>query len=484
MCKNLRFIFSIFFLVFFNNIGSSQSTTYINLKNVSVLKDQGHVRITWEHDGNDTLYVFSNVGISNSTEEIAIIPDPYITYYIDYKANAHERPRAYRIFNNTAIFSDIVSTYHLTYDYDSCLQQIKLNWASFPTNEWSPTLFLINIIENGVLQAKIPVPATKKEYVVEDLLDNADYVIFIETKWGVSDTDPDTTSNSNPIKLYTEMPIRPDYINAVSTVIDGKNTNIKFNIDPITELDTYKFLKSDSQTGDFDTLETYTTTESQLIASDINSSPNSEVNYYKLVSLNQCGNITDSSNVINNIVLETEIEDFDVSLNWNKFNENTIISEDYAIYRIVNNLEPELIGSFSNFNSFNDNIESLQNYSQFCYFIRATESGAFASNFSQSNIACVYLKPKVYIPEAFTPSAARNNLFQAIFSFVPKEFDFMVYNRWGNIVFETNDYLEAWDGKTSNGNYAPTGAYIYHIRIKSPNDQVVERRGSILVIHP
>lgn len=481
MRKILILILSFSFFFLFTNKGKSQDIT---LKEVSVINEQGHVRLTWEYNGTDTIYIYRDELITlHSTIEIAEITDTSIKTYIDVTAEAHTKPRAYRI-KNSSVYSDLVSTYHLTSDYDSCLQQIRLNWIELNDPNlilnWIPSQFFINIIEDGDLR-KTPVNATENEYTINNLLENVNYTIFVETKW----QGQELTSNSNPIKLFTEMPIRPDYINAISTVVDGSNTNIKFDIDPNTELDTYKLLKSDSKTGDFDSLETYTSTASQLIASDINSSPNSEVNYYKLVSLNQCGNITDSSNVINNIVLEAVIEDFDVSLNWNKFNENTIISEDYEIYRKANNLEPELIGSFSNFNSLNDNIESLQSYSQFCYYIQAAESGALASDFSQSNIACVYLKPKIYIPEAFTPNDdGINDLFQAVFSFIPKEFDFKIYNRWGNIVFETRDYSQAWDGKVSNGNSAPTGSYIFYIRIKSPNDQVVEQRGNVMVIHP
>ena len=50
--------------------------------------------------------------------------------------------------------------------------------------------------------------------------------------------------------------------------------------------------------------------------------------------------------------------------------------------------------------------------------------------------------------------------------------------------FETGDYTKAWNGKEPNGNSAPAGAYIYYLRIKSPNDQIIEERGNITVIYP
>ncbi|NOQ27746.1 MAG: T9SS type B sorting domain-containing protein [Bacteroidales bacterium] len=489
MRKILILILSFSFLLLFANKGKSQDIT---LKEVSVINEQGHVRLRWEYNGTDTVYIYRDeLIILQSTVEIAEITDQSIKSYIDITAEAHTKPRAYRI-KNSSDNSDIVSTYFLTSDYDSCLNQVSLIWRDlddfnppFPTNNWIPSQFFININEDGDLR-KIPVSASENEYTINNLLENVDYSIFIETKWSPTDTDSDSTSKSNPINFFTQMPIRPDYINAISTVIDGNNTNIKFNIDPNTELDTYKLLKSDSKTGSFDTLETYTTAESQIIASDINSNPNSEINYYKLISLNQCGNKTDSSNVINNLVLEAELEDFDVYLKWNDLNEGSLIPIDYTIYRVIGNMEHVYIGSRpSNHTYFTDDIEDFQDYTQFCYYIRATESGTPIDDFSQSNIACVYLKPKVYIPEAFTPNDdGINDLFQAVFSFIPKEFEIKIYNRWGNIVFETRDYSQAWDGKVPNGNSAPTASYIYYIRIKTPNDQVVEQRGSVMVIHP
>ncbi|MCK5170216.1 MAG: gliding motility-associated C-terminal domain-containing protein, partial [Bacteroidales bacterium] len=51
-------------------------------------------------------------------------------------------------------------------------------------------------------------------------------------------------------------------------------------------------------------------------------------------------------------------------------------------------------------------------------------------------------------------------------------------------IFETGDYTKAWNGKEPNGSSAPAGAYIYYLRIKSPNDQIVEERGNITVIYP
>ena len=148
-------------------------------------------------------------------------------------------------------------------------------------------------------------------------------------------------------------------------------------------------------------------------------------------------------------------------------------------------MESELIGSFDNFNSFQDNIETIQNYIQFCYFVRATENGASANDYSQSNTACIYLEPKIYMPEAFTPNDdGINEIFKPVFSFIPDYFEMKIYNRWGNIVYETRNFEKGWNGKQNNGNPAPTATYIYYIKIKTPGNEIIEKRGNITVFYP
>ena len=170
---------------------------------------------------------------------------------------------------------------------------------------------------------------------------------------------------------------------------------------------------------------------------------------------------------------------------WNEIKEESLISVSYEIYRTIDNLSTELVGRFSNYNSFQDDIESFQNYTQFCYYISALEEGAPSENNSLSNIKCVYLAPKVFIPEAFTPNEdGTNDTFKPVFSFIPKDYEIRVYNRWGNIIFETSDYSKEWNGKASTGGSVPAGTYIYLLRLKTPNNQTVEKRGNITVIYP
>lgn len=55
-------------------------------------------------------------------------------------------------------------------------------------------------------------------------------------------------------------------------------------------------------------------------------------------------------------------------------------------------------------------------------------------------------------------------------------FNLKVFNRWGSSLFETNDPLKCWEGKSNEGNDVPDGTYFYLLRIGTG-----ERNGTIQV---
>ena len=71
-----------------------------------------------------------------------------------------------------------------------------------------------------------------------------------------------------------------------------------------------------------------------------------------------------------------------------------------------------------------------------------------------------------YIPNAFTPDGNEyNNVFTPIFSNKRKieNYSLSIYNRWGEIVFETKDVDFGWDGFYKN-KMAESGTYIWQLQ--------------------
>ena len=60
----------------------------------------------------------------------------------------------------------------------------------------------------------------------------------------------------------------------------------------------------------------------------------------------------------------------------------------------------------------------------------------------------------IEFPSAFSPNGdGVNDTFSALFNCIPGQFTLQIYNRWGELVFESNDPEETWDGLDGNANY-------------------------------
>ena len=77
-----------------------------------------------------------------------------------------------------------------------------------------------------------------------------------------------------------------------------------------------------------------------------------------------------------------------------------------------------------------------------------------------------------YVPNTFTPDGdGYNQVFKPIFStgYDPYNFQMLIFNRWGEIVFETYDVNIGWDGSYGDkGLDVQDGTYIYKISFKNP----------------
>ena len=73
---------------------------------------------------------------------------------------------------------------------------------------------------------------------------------------------------------------------------------------------------------------------------------------------------------------------------------------------------------------------------------------------------------ELVIPNVFTPNGDGVNDLYFVSSKGLTEFNMTILNRWGNVVFESNDAQTVWDG-TSNGVKCTDGTYFYILNAKS-----------------
>lgn len=91
-----------------------------------------------------------------------------------------------------------------------------------------------------------------------------------------------------------------------------------------------------------------------------------------------------------------------------------------------------------------------------------------------SAFSIVYVKEEliIYVPNTFTPDRnAYNEMFLPILSqgFDPYDYQLLIFNRWGELLFESYNHQIGWDG-TYGGNIVKDGTYVWKIRVGSNAD--------------
>ena len=92
----------------------------------------------------------------------------------------------------------------------------------------------------------------------------------------------------------------------------------------------------------------------------------------------------------------------------------------------------------------------------------------------------------IYVPRAFSPNKdGKNEEFKVYSSSIdPNNFNIYIYDRWGKLIFKSNDINKGWDGRVLGGSeIVPMGSYSYYIiaRDKYTKKQI-QKYGSITVL--
>lgn len=100
-----------------------------------------------------------------------------------------------------------------------------------------------------------------------------------------------------------------------------------------------------------------------------------------------------------------------------------------------------------------------------------------------SNIYTFITPAQLYIPTAFSPNGDdKNDTFAAKGRYIV-EFNLEVYDRWGNVIFESKDLDTGWNGTASDGTTpAPAGNYGFKVFGLDPAGQKFEKVGSVTLI--
>jgi gliding motility-associated-like protein len=90
--------------------------------------------------------------------------------------------------------------------------------------------------------------------------------------------------------------------------------------------------------------------------------------------------------------------------------------------------------------------------------------------------------PSIFVPNAFTPNHDGNNdVLRPILAGIERLDYFRVYNRYGQLVFQTHTPGEGWDG-TFGGMPQDTNTYVYVVQAMDYTGQLIQQKGTSILL--
>ena len=159
------------------------------------------------------------------------------------------------------------------------------------------------------------------------------------------------------------------------------------------------------------------------------------------------------------------------------YNESQGFESSYWIFDTINNLGEAYIDD--PFYSFPDQLPDI-------YFNKLEVTNEFGCTDQITKMLVVEEDLTLYVPNSFSPNGDGKNdeFFIKSRELDPVFYNISIYDRWGTLVYESNDINGRWNGSVNNGEYyAQPGVFVYNIVYKiSESTEKVEIRGSITLL--
>jgi gliding motility-associated-like protein len=103
----------------------------------------------------------------------------------------------------------------------------------------------------------------------------------------------------------------------------------------------------------------------------------------------------------------------------------------------------------------------------------------------QDSVTVYFVKEgeqRLFVPNAFTPNKdGLNDGFKPVFTGPATKFDFRIFNRWGQLVFQTNEPGKGWDGMFRSIPQ-PKDVYVYYITAEGGCNGKFKQNGTFVLI--
>lgn len=368
--------------------------------------------------------------------------------------------------------------------YDLCSRTSKLTWTTYSN------------LPNGVLRYDIYCSINGNPFVVvgstsgstfsHSGLNPNDTYCYVIRVWNSNSTI--SASSNSQCFVATGLP-GPSfvYINSVTVNPINKQVEIYYTIDSINPYKGCTIFKSIDGGVTFTKIAfvaSNTASHQSYVDADVRTTEKNY--YYKIQVADNCDNPGVVSNISKTIVLHVSNDNENIfynTLTWDDYSTWLGGVQSFNIYRAIDGVfDPTPINNVPvGTKTYVDNVQDyVSDQGKFVYYVEAVEGSGNMYGFkdvAKSNPADAYVEVSVFVPNAFSPKGV-NSKWLPIAQYVEKtDYKVMVFNRWGDKIFETHSDTEGW-----TGNAATDDVYVYLIEYKNARGEYIQLKGHLNII--
>ncbi|MEZ4800484.1 MAG: gliding motility-associated C-terminal domain-containing protein [Flavobacteriales bacterium] len=449
---------------------------------------QGYILYYCNADGTvsiiDTIYGFNNTQFVDILAPTAIGPVSYLIAAID-TCYSGTPPSP-----NTSPAGDVcnASVYISPIAYAICEDNVDIHWTSY--EGWASGVDSYDIYHsfNGSpfeIIATVDANTNDYNHLVSLGGLNRYYIVAHSVSGGYT-----ATSNLQNVQVTYPAPPSFTYITSASVIENGK-IEIDVLTEPVGSDHFYYLERQQLGTGDWDLVDVQnnfgianmTFTDEMDVKTDVFSY------MYRVDVQNVCDDMVDTSEIAISTLLSgfAYNERLSNALQWSDYIGFDEGVSEYRIYRKdgdeVNFSLVSTVGGTINY--YEDDVSALEfSPGDFTYKIEAVSnpSPIYPGIYSAfSNEIRLSLLPVIWVPNAFVVDGF-NTTFGPVVRFADMDtYRMIIYSRWGDVIFDTTDITEQWDG-FMNGRPVQEGVYVYYISVKDGQGRLEERRGTVTLL--
>lgn len=459
----------------------------------SVSVENGLVQLNWTASPSPEVFGY----IIYRKTPIGVIPVDTVfngLSYLDLNSDPTTQVETYFVnaldpCGNISIFDNPHHSMLLDATTIPCAQTIIVNWNLYESWPAGIARHEIWVEINGAGYELWDVaPNDVNTYNIENLDDGDDICFFVKAV----DGSESYAANSNEVcfSLSLVNPVRNFFIKNLSVTPDNE-VEVTWSWNTNAELSSYQIF-ADLDENNLNSIFTQSASlplQAENVFVDNISNPSIGNVFYQIQSRDICDTMEFTNTPSTIFLMGNAQQNLTNELSWTPLDIENTTDISYEIFKIVGGIETNIAEIFHPETQYLDEVDgSNPAEAEACYYILSTATvtlpnGTQETIRSRSNIYCVQQFASILVPNAFVPRGTNREFKPRIFFGNSAQYQMTIFNRYGQIIFESFDMEIGWNGRfKGNGEDLPQGGYVYFIELTQPDGSRLERSGVVMLM--